>query len=346
MDIFNNIIDKVQAIDGICEKNYMFTPDGKFCYKCDDEIVGMPGCNGDCTFSLKRNQTIICEGTCKKGFIESSEGVCLPCSAIKKDCYDCHYEIINNKKRKFVCDVCEGNKLNPDLDLCLDCYNLGLKNCKKCNVHPFYKDEYICTKCDDDYFVNEFGKCETCDESHFVGKISKNKCVSCSNYLEGGVKQCIFCEDKEDRINCIRCADDYILLKNNNTCLRRALNEELEKFIQCYEITLINNKYVCTRCLGEYTLVKTEDNNYECVYIPMFYNNFFLFNYAYDFYTKVSRKKDQLTYIANHDYNFNKYKDYFPCKEAINLGTENNPLYSCIECHDELYFIEGKNLKL
>ena len=83
-DVFNTIIDRVQAINGICEKNYMFTPDGKFCYRCDDEKVGMPGCNGACTFSLKRNQTILCEGTCKKGYIESSEGVCSPCSYIKK----------------------------------------------------------------------------------------------------------------------------------------------------------------------------------------------------------------------------------------------------------------------
>ena len=85
-DIFNNIFDRVQANNGLCEKSYMFTPDGKYCYRCDDEIVGMPGCNGACTFSLKRNQTIICKGTCKKGYIESSEGVCSPCSSIKKDC--------------------------------------------------------------------------------------------------------------------------------------------------------------------------------------------------------------------------------------------------------------------
>ena len=82
-------------------KNYIFSPDGKFCFKCDDETVGMPGCNGACTFSLKRNQTIKCKGICKKGFVESSEGNCSLCNAINRDCYECHYEIINNNKRKF-----------------------------------------------------------------------------------------------------------------------------------------------------------------------------------------------------------------------------------------------------
>ena len=347
-DIFNNIFDRVQANNGLCEKSYMFTPDGKYCYRCDDEIVGMPGCNGACTFSLKRNQTIICKGTCKKGYIESSEGVCSPCSSIKKDCYDCHYENINEKNRKFVCDICEGNKLNPDLDLCLDCYNLGLKNCKKCDVHPFYKDEYICTECEKNYYINEFGKCDTCgnDKLNFLRKKgNKNICTPCHDYLNEGIDKCWFCESKDDNTNCIRCSDGHILLKNNNTCLRRALNIELEKFVNCYEVTLINNEYVCTRCSGEYALIKTKDGKSKCIYIPQFYNNFFLFNYAYDFYTKTSRMQNQLAKSAENDYIFNKYKYYYPCKEVVNLGTENNPLYSCIECHEELFYIENRKYK-
>ena len=38
--------DKTKAIDGVCEKDYLFTPDGENCYKCDDESFGMPGCKG------------------------------------------------------------------------------------------------------------------------------------------------------------------------------------------------------------------------------------------------------------------------------------------------------------
>ena len=94
----------------------------------------------------------------------------------------------------------------------------------------------------------------------------------------------------------------------------------------------------CTRCTGQLTLVKAKDNNYGCILIPMLYSDFFLYNYAYDFYTKVSNRKDQLTTMAVNDYNFNKYKDYYPCKLALNLGTEDNPLYPCIQCHDERNF--------
>ena len=44
----------MSAKDGICEKDYFFTPDDENCYKCDVE-QGMPGCKGACNFSLKRN---------------------------------------------------------------------------------------------------------------------------------------------------------------------------------------------------------------------------------------------------------------------------------------------------
>ena len=54
-ELFDVTKEKVNATNGTCEKNYLFTPDGDFCYKCDNKLVGMPGCKGECNFSLKRN---------------------------------------------------------------------------------------------------------------------------------------------------------------------------------------------------------------------------------------------------------------------------------------------------
>ena len=76
---------------GNCKKNY-FTPDGKKCYKCDNKNVGMPGCKGECSFSLYRNNAILCESQCKDGYIESSPGICETCGKINEGCLDCHYE--------------------------------------------------------------------------------------------------------------------------------------------------------------------------------------------------------------------------------------------------------------
>ena len=32
-DIFKEATDKVKATNGICDKDYLFTPDGEYCYK-------------------------------------------------------------------------------------------------------------------------------------------------------------------------------------------------------------------------------------------------------------------------------------------------------------------------
>ena len=69
--------------EGICKKNY-FSPDGKKCYKCDNKNIGAPGCKGECSFSLFRNNTILCESECKDGYIEASRGICQPLIVLTK----------------------------------------------------------------------------------------------------------------------------------------------------------------------------------------------------------------------------------------------------------------------
>lgn len=46
-------------------------------------------------------------------------------------------------------------------------------------------------------------------------------------------------------------------------------------------------------------------------------------------------KNDFILYKEN-DYIYNRYKDYYPCQEAVNLGTEENPLYSCVKCYEHI----------
>ena len=57
-----------ETINGECPNNTLFTPDGKYCYKCNSSI-GMPGCNSQCSFSLKRNDIIKCLDGCREGYI-------------------------------------------------------------------------------------------------------------------------------------------------------------------------------------------------------------------------------------------------------------------------------------
>ena len=153
-DLYDQVKEKVNATNGTCEKGYLFSPDGEYFYKCNDELVGMPGCKGGCNFSLKRNNPLKCEGGCKTGYIESSEGICSPCGAISKGCHECHYdneypsEYKGIKRlRRFVCDYCEEGYIQSPSGECLDCNDLGLYDCEKCEVDPKDNNNYICTKC-------------------------------------------------------------------------------------------------------------------------------------------------------------------------------------------------------
>ena len=342
-DLYNYTNDKIIATNGQCERDYLFTPDGVNCYKCNDELVGMPGCKGSCSFSLKRNRALKCESECKLGYIESSEGVCSSCSVINKGCHECHYENEYpsdytgiRRQRRFVCDYCEGGYFQSPLGRCLDCADLGLENCNKCELDPNKNDSYICSQCSDDYFLNEEGNCEKCDNYHFKG-ININKCINCGNTLEGGIDKCLFCESDGEKAVCKLCLPGYILLTNNNSCLEIVKNKELHTFSNCEKLIMENNKLSCLKCKKEYSLIK-KDNINECTYIPTLYDTNFERNYENHFY---NIKKEEMTYddfilFRDNDYIYNRYKGYYPCQEAINLGLEKNPLYSCTKCYEYL----------
>ena len=38
-ELFNKTKDKMKANKGTCEKDYLFSPDGNYCYKCNDKII-------------------------------------------------------------------------------------------------------------------------------------------------------------------------------------------------------------------------------------------------------------------------------------------------------------------
>ena len=299
----------------------------------------MPGCEGKCSFSKKRNNALKCEGKCKEGYIESSEGICSPCQAISKGCYKCHYDmeypndyIGIKRKRRFVCDFCEGGFIQDKSGKCLDCEDLGLSNCTKCELNILNNQSYICTNCREKFFVNEFGQCQTCNSYHFQGK---NKCIKCSNIIEGGIDNCKNCKSDRDKVICNECISGYILLTNNNSCLDFGKNKELQKFLNCNQLTMENNELRCSGCNEKYTLVNIKGNK-KCIYIKSLFDKDFEINYENYFYTHNNGQKNRDDYLIekNNDYIYNRYKEFIPCKEAENLGTEDNPLYSCTKCHE------------
>ena len=329
--------------NGICEKKNLFSPDNKNCYYCNNEKIGMPGCKGACNFSLNRNNVIKCEDGCDVGYIEVSEGVCESCDSVNHGCYECHYEteypldyLGIKRKRRFVCDYCEEGYtlLNGK---CLTCSDLGLsKHCEKCEIDPINKINYICTKCEKDYILYKEKYCEKCDNERLFMK--NNNCYECNNVVEGGIRGCDYCERNDNnQLVCQKCNSGYILFKNNNTCLKISDNKELEKFNNCEQLSLDNNNQLsCTRCKISFSLLKGK-NQEKCAYTPILYDNDY---YSYiKYYNSYYYRSYDYSYNGklynNYDDDYYYYKNYnlYPCQESINLGTEENPIYSCIKCY-------------
>jgi len=181
--------------NGKCGMEQAFTPNGIYCYACNNKYVGMSGCLGSCSYSLNRNNIIECEGKCSSGYIETSKGVCEFCNETNLGCISCHYDSAYYKgytgfrrKRRFVCEDCEdGFKLGKD-GICHHCSELGFTNCERCHEE---NNEFECIRCNDGYFLSNIGNCIKCGDNK-VQSINNN-CVYCNDTDEGGIEGCEKC---------------------------------------------------------------------------------------------------------------------------------------------------------
>ena len=305
-DAYKGVDKDSSIINGICSIKEAFTPNGIDCYKCNNDKVGMPGCKGPCTYSIKRNNIIECEGECLTGYIETSKGLCEPCEKVNKGCLNCVYNKnypigFSGLKRenRFECLECDdGYQLTKD-GLCHHCSEFGFTHCDKCTRNNIMK-EIECFKCIDGYFLTNNGYCAKCEYPKVQGNDSR--CIFCNNIEEGGIDGCERCYSDNGYIICKQCKNGYILVENDNSCLKISEHEEIEKFTNCQKVLKDNNNYKCAKCFDKYNLLfdKNRNNEERCV------NSEFL----------LIPKNETLKY----------------CKQAINMGTEDKPKHSCNKC--------------
>ena len=302
--------DKVPVVNGKCENKKLFTHDNKNCFFCNDRYVGMVGCIGSCSFSIKRNNVLECEeGKCKTGFIEVSKGVCESCNSINEGCIECNYELEYNnnylglrRKRHFVCKKCDIGFIQSEDGSCHKCIELGIEHCDKCKAMPEFDNDIMCYECEEGYFLNYYRECIKCANNQV--RNNNNECIYCEDIEDGGIEGCSMCQNENDKIFCTECKEGFIFYENNKTCLRISKHEELQEFINCKNIKLneINNKMECIKCSNEYTLLE-EGSKLRCV--------------SFDFVDNLYK-----------EYNNN-------CQKFIDLNTEDNPLYTCVKCSYE-----------
>ena len=233
---------------------------------------------------------------------------------------------IIKRKRRFVCDLCEDGYFKKE-DKCYRCSEEDSR-CESCEME---NNKFKCNICNKGYYLNkDDNRCEICRLNKFL--TSGNKCVECSDIKNGGIEGCKYCETNDENENvCRLCKDGYILLSNNNTCLNISKNKELDSFNQCNQVTLDNNnKYTCSRCKDEYkTVLKGK-----CVYIPevnYYFDQQYLSNLNPNLFY---RNGTNISNLYNYYFYDNIYRGAFSCQEAINLGTEDKPIYSCIKCYN------------
>ena len=346
-EAFNDDVEYMNSTNNSCSDKF-FTPDGERCYTCNNREVGMVGCKGSCTFSKKRNNVIECEeGKCKTGYLEKTKGVCEPCDTVNVGCIECHYD--NNylkdfvgfrRSRRFVCDTCEEGYLKTEDGTCHNCTELGFYNCERCKRDEKNDNDLICYQCSEGYFLADDGKCIKCYEDKknidcylcsegylladdetcikcFGNQVRgiSNTCINCGDVEEGGIEGCKSCENLNDSIICKECKYGFLLLENNETCLKISQNKELEKFINCEKLSLENNKLYCSKCIENYVLLY-ENNELMCV---------------------------STNFITTPKSHLNKF-----CQKFTNLGIENKPKYSCEKCNEfysltEYYYYYSDN---
>ena len=267
-------------------------------------------CGVGCGFcSINANDSPVCY-YCYGGY-KLINGKCYNCPS---NCQTCHYDETVNE---FICDYCFYYAAMDENKNCIHCPN----NCNACK-----------------FDANKSLKCTSCYNyypSSYYALNPDSLCQRCPTQCQG----CRWIESKGG-FGCTGCF--YGSALKDNECLRCPTVPELGAGCEQCSYDQSQNKFKCYRCINrDYTNVT---NSYEC--IPN---------------TDPSNKQLYGCLLGTYNYALNRYEcnickpEFIPilndkncrppsvaglnsfCREAINIGTEENPIYSCTSCKSGIY---------
>jgi len=115
----------------ICECDYdSFSKTNEWCYKCDDQYEGIPGCDSSkgCSNSINSNNQLNCN-QCKNNYFNYKKH-CYYCPNEIQNCEKCHFD---NSAQNLICDKCIDEYIyNKEENKC------EIKNCE--DFPKFLKD--------------------------------------------------------------------------------------------------------------------------------------------------------------------------------------------------------------
>ena len=221
-----------------------FSKDKNWCYKCDNNQQGNPGCDNTkgCVY-FSSNDRLNCY-KCKDGYFEYTEGECFSCSIYAPNCGKCSYKAENDTVK---CESC----LNSIYKINTEDFKCELNECEE---YPEISPG--CIICKDK--LNEYkqnNKCQRCKYGYF--KTKAEKCVLCSSEENGGhaCSECAYEKTEQgtetENIICKGCYP-------TNSLFGRFINEQNQVFLtnkgKCYNCqVLFSDK--CNKC----DLIKNSD---------------------------------------------------------------------------------------
>ena len=262
----------------------------------------MKGEYGNCGFkwrycNLDVNENPICT-QCESEY-NIYNGICSKCP---ENCKSCRLE--NNSIKCIACNI--NYKLNNISeciecpDYCHDCQQSsnGALLCSNCSNGYTLSSSKECLKCNDNCDTCRFNSngIIECINCNFGFALKDGNCHKCSNIQDIGGSGCDRCRYNYNtaRYECIGCINkEYAFIQNTYKCLSNS-------------VSTYKNLHGCLRAN-----FNEEKNIYECITCKS------------EFISIVNDKSCKLPNEAN-------LQEY--CKEANNIGNEQNPKYSCLEC--------------
>ena len=328
-----------------CIENYYLNSEKK-CKPC--KIVNIT--NGECIV-CSDNNTDYSSGPCwcnKYYYTKKDHSTCVSCPPFcascnynnetqKSECIRCRIGFTLNQKKTcsscgYGCDFCYlDSELNPICTLCSS--NTFLSDNKTCLICPNYCDNCIldeynqtkCIKCYDNTIMLQDGTCTPCT----------SRCLEC--YLKDNNKP-----------GCRKCYENYYVLTPNETCIDcKYINEIGGKGCSRCGNNNLTGKYECYECYKDYDRInRTYIENYAYI------NNTFQcldntdpnHKYLYgclsaiyiqdkDIYECNSCKNDFIVVRNKKVCRKPEQINLYNCYEAEDIGDDQNPKYSCINCH-------------
>ena len=219
------------------------------------------------------------------------------------------------------------------------------ENCYRCRIE---NNSTKCIECKLNYKLNNISQCSLCPAYCIDCQQNPNGILICSNCLNGYIlsptKQCLKCPDNcykckvnsNGQTECINCDMGFAL--KDGLCFKCSIIQDIGG-IGCDKCRYNYNsaRYECIKCINNnYAFIQ---NTYKCLLNSISTNKNIKgcltanFNEEKNIYECIACKTEFIPILNDKSCklpNEANLKEY--CKEANNIGTEQNPIYSCIEC--------------